>query len=699
MIEREDRGAKHEAPEKEWRFRLAVDVGGTFTDLILADESTRRIQIEKVPTTPQHVSRGVIRAIEKAGVGLDRIGLFLHGTTLALNAFLERKGIATGLITTKGFRDVLEIARTDRPEMYDILYQKPAILVRRYLRLEVDERMSAQGEVVRPLNKETALAAIRTLKREGVRSIAVCLLHAYANPEHEIALADLVRNEYPEASVSLSHAISREYYEYERTLSTVVNAYVKPIVKQYIGRLEEELSHKGFRGRFLVMRSSGGAMSPNEVKESPVHTLLSGPSGGVMGAVYLSKVGGMKNLICADAGGTSFDVSLVLNGKPILQSQTVLQDYKLLLPVLDIQSIGAGGGSIAWVDAGKGLQVGPESAGAEPGPICYGGGGTKPTVTDAAVVLGLIDPDNFLGGEMPLDRDASAQAILEQISRPLGLTLEQAAAGILTVITAKMAGLIRAITIERGHDPRSFSLLAFGGAGGLFAAKLGEMIKVRQVVVPRYPAHFSAWGMLTTDVVHDFSQTKLMGLDSVKWSDVINVFTNLEKQAVRALHRDGFKSEECTLFKSIEARYWAQGHLINLPVSDEELTEARRGDLVKKFHRFHQRAYGHRMDEPIVLANFRVRSLGQIRKLRSETLSRRGKSIRDLLAPTDQRRVWFYGLGRPVMCKVYDRQRLLAGDFLSGPALVEEGTSVTVIPPGYNAHLDNFGNLLIRGRQ
>lgn len=676
------------------KYRLAVDVGGTFTDLILFEERTKRIQLQKVPTTPEDIGKGVVGVIRKAEADLAKIDFFLHGTTIGLNAFLQRRGTPTGLITTEGFRDVLEIARTDRPDMYDMLYQKPPLLVPRYLRLEVKERMNARGEVLCPLDESSAIRALETFKQEGVRSIAVCLLHSYANPQHEAELQALIAKRYPEATVSVSHTISKEYYEYERTVSTVVNAYIKPLLETYVAGLEKRFDSGGFRGKFLILRSSGGAMSPAEAKSTPVHTLFSGPSGGVMGATHLSKMTGLRNLITADAGGTSFDVSLILNGKSILQSHALLDDHKLLLPVLDIRSIGAGGGSIAWIDEGNALQVGPQSAGAQPGPICYGRGGSDPTVTDAAVALGYIDPSNFLGGDIALDQAAAEHGIATKIASPLKMGTTAAACGILTIANAKMAGVIRTMTIERGHDPRNFTLVGFGGAGPLFGASLGEFMNVRQVLIPRFPANFSAWGMLSADLVFDLARTQLENLEEVDWQVINDKFAELESEGRAALERDGCPPERQKLIRSIDARYWAQGHFINLLVKNGRLEESYRPELAKQFHRVHKKVYGHNMDEPVVLASFRVRAIGRVPKITSGRLSERKRRAK---LPVKGTRKFPYFITRQVhKWTIYDREQLLAGDSFPGPALIEETTSVSVVPPEHAVRVDDFGNILIR---
>ena len=538
--------------------RFAVDVGGTFTDLISWDLKSGQIRTNKVSTAVE-ASKGVLEVIQKDGLPLPDVNLFVHGTTLGINAVLQKKGARTGLITTQGFRDVLEIARMDRPAMYDILYHRPPALVPRPLRLEVDERMDARGNILRPLNHADVLQAIEVLRKQKVEAIAVCLLHSYANPAHEEAIGAILSKEMPEAYVTLSHRILREYYEYERTMSAVMNSYIQPLVESYLDGLQQSLGAQGFSARFLLLRSSGGAMSYTEAREAPIFTLMSGPAGGVLGASQISALTGLPNLITADGGGTSFDVSLIVNGQPRVTSETVIEGYKLLLPILDIRSIGAGGGSIASIDSGGALEVGPQSAGANPGPICYRRGGQRPTLTDAALCLGLLNPAYFLGGEMQLDYAAARWAIEEKIARPLQIDVAPAASGIFAIAEAKMAGAIREITIEKGFDPRDFALLAFGGSGPFFGCNLARRCDIGKVVVPVAPANFSAWGMLMSDLVHHYSRTLVLDLSEAKADQPESIFGELEALGAEALEADGIEAADRKIYRSLDMRYSGQG--------------------------------------------------------------------------------------------------------------------------------------------
>ena len=671
-----------------------MDIGGTFTDLVLLDEQTGKMEFEKTQTTPEDPARGVMASVEKGRVELERVGLFIHGTTLGLNALLENKGARTALITTKGFRDVLEIGRLDRPHMYDILYRKPPPLVPRYLRREVQERINCRGEVLVPLDEAETRELVRWLGERGLNVFAVCLLHSYANPAHEKRVGEIIREEYPEAHVSLSHTIIQEFYEYERTVSAVINAAIQPVMERYLDRLWDDLSGSKFRGEFLITRSGGGAMGYRQAKEVPVHTVLSGPAGGVQGAAYLAKLLGIPNLIAIDAGGTSFDVSLLYRGQLQVRSDARVAGYKLLLPVVDIETIGAGGGSIAWIDSGDAMQVGPQSAGAHPGPICYGRGGTEPTVTDAAVSLGLIDPAYFLGGELQLDVAAADRGIAERLADPLGLSPEDTASGVLAITETRMTGAIREMSVERGYDPREFALLTYGGAGPLFAASLAERVGVPQVIVPRWPGNFSAWGMLMFDLVHDFAQSHVAVLDEVRLEAINDIFNRLEQRALDALASQGVPQEDQLLLRSVDMKYLMAGHVINVPVAGRSLEDKHRKTLRAKFNELHQLLYGHQLEDILQVVNFRLRAIGRVRKPRLKKIPRDGRDAKR--AHIGDRLIYGAKERRRVRYRVFDRSRLRAGNTLAGPAIVEETASTTLVPDAFTLRVDPYGNLVLR---
>ena len=496
-------------------YRLAVDIGGTFVDAIEFDVSNQSVRLEKSPTTPQEPWKGVLDALEKLGTDLKQASLFIHGTTLGINAILQRKGELTGIITNEGFRDIFEIGRANVPaeHMYNFRYEKPVPLVKRRHTAGVPGRINVKGEVVEELDEKALLEAARTLVEDHkIRSLAVVFLHSYKNPEHEQRAARLLRENFPQVAVSISTDITREYREYERTSTTVLDAYIRPIYEEYVDRLKEELASRGFDGKFLITRSSGGAMTAEVARRSPIFTVMSGPAGGIVGAAHIARTLGKNRLISVDFGGTSLDSCLIEDGKPVLMHEADLEHLPALIPIYDMRSIGAGGGSIAWLEEGL-LKVGPQSAGAVPGPIAYGKGGTEPTTTDAALALGYLDPKKFLKGRMELDVEASRQGIERVIAKPLGIDVLEAATGIFDVVMATTVGAIREISVERGYDPTEFTLLAFGGAGPMFAPLLAREMSIPETIVPLAPSAFSAWGMLMSDLAADFSRTDVQVLE------------------------------------------------------------------------------------------------------------------------------------------------------------------------------------------
>jgi N-methylhydantoinase A len=671
---------------------FAVDVGGTFTDLVVLEAETGEISFAKAPTTPAEPAEGVLAAIAKSTLDLPRARAFFHGTTLGINTMLEHKGARTGLITSKGFRDILEIARMGWP-MYQLHWDQPPPLVPRYLRREVAERVRADGVVLTPLDEDELRREVRYLVERGVESIAVCFLHSYAYPDHERRAGEIIAEEFPWVAVTLSHLVTQEYREYERTATTVGDAAIKPRLARYIDDLERSLRGERFSGAFLLTRCDGGVMSAAEAKERPIRTLISGPASGVMGAVALSRWIGVPNLICADMGGTSFDAALVIGHEPALSPSTRVEGLPLLVPVVELATIGAGGGSIAWIDAGGALNVGPQSAGADPGPICYGKGGGEPTFTDAALVSGLLDPERFLGGEMALDVEAARAGIASAIAEPLGLTLEEAAAGIVTLIEAKMAATLEELTIGKGHDPREFSLLVYGGGGSLVASSLASRLGIPRVIVPPSPATFSAWGMLTLDVVHDFARTSLAALDDLRPDDLRARFAQLEEQAQAALDREGVAPERRALLHSLDMRYEGQEHTLTIPLQASFLASPDTGELRRMFDERHAVAYGYSMADPAEVTAYRIRAVGTLDKPRRPALDRGGESAEG--ARVGERRALHRESGGELDWAIYDRDLLRAGNRLRGPAIVEEAAATTLVAPGQELEVDDLGNLVI----
>lgn len=671
--------------------RIAVDVGGTFTDVIVLDE--HRLRLEKVETTPHTPTDGVLRGFAKAQAALEAIDYFVHGTTLGLNALLTRSGARVAIVTTQGFRDIYELGRTARDVMYDLTYHKPASLVPRSLVFEVRERLDFQGNILTPFDYEAAAAVAQRLRAQAVEAVAVCFLHSYANPAHESAMAEVLAQHCPGIPVTLSHQLSREYREYERTSTTVIDAAIKPLVRGYLEQLDQSLQARGFGGHFLLTRSGGGAMTVSAAQEQPVHLVLSGPAGGVIGASALSELIGQPNLISLDMGGTSLDASLIVNGQTRLNTEAQFEGLPISLPILDIKTIGAGGGSIGWIDEGGHLQVGPHSAGALPGPACYGKGGRAPTFTDAALLVGYLDPNNFLGGAIPLDADQAQQAVQSELADRLGMSVSQVAAGIVRISEAKISGAIREISIEQGFHPKDFALLAFGGGGGLVATSVARELGIPVALIPPGPANFSALGMLMVDVVHDFSQTYVTELAEVDVASVSRLYADLVRRGHTALQADGFEPQERRVVRSAELRYQGQEHTVNLPLPEHDLSPADLSALADAFNRTHAEQYGHCMDDPVELVTLRLRAVGLLPRPSLPTVAAHTGPLE--AAQKGRRTVYQPSLGRPLDYAVYDRLRLGAGAELAGPAIIEEPTSTTLVHPGDSLRVGEYGELRI----
>lgn len=674
--------------------RVSVDVGGTFTDIILLDEERGTFRLEKTETTPHDPSVGVLAGFRKAGVDPAAVRYFIHGTTLGLNALITRTGAKVAIVTTEGFRDVFLLGRTSREVMYDFKYRKPPSLVPRHLIFEVPERMNCEGQVLKPFDWEAAARVARCIQEAGVEAVAVCFLHSYANPQHERFMAQVLQEHCPGVSVALSHELSREYREYERTSTAVVDAYIKPLVRTYLERLDGELRRAGFQGRFFMMRSGGGAMTLATAVRQPVHLVHSGPAGGAVGGAYLGRLLGQENVITLDMGGTSLDTSLVVGGQVHLATDAKVEHLPVMVPMIDIRTIGAGGGSIGWIDDGGHLQVGPQSAGAVPGPACYGKGGREPTFTDAALVVGYLAPDNFLGGEMQLDPELARRAIAERLARRLGMGLEETAAGMIRIAEAKIAGAIREISVERGYHPKDFGLLAFGGAGGFVASAVAREIGIPKVIIPHGPANFSALGMLMVDVVHDFAQTFVTPVEEgVDLAAINGIYARMAAQAQAALREDGFAEDRWAFEAWAELRYTGQEHTVQVRLPGYFLRPEDIPRIVADFNAAHEAQYGHRMDDPVELVTLRLRALGLLAR---PQLPRVPAGTGDAAtARKGARPVYRFGQREPVLFEVYDRSRLGAGDTLAGPAIIEEPSSTTILLPGDRLRVGEYGELLI----
>ena len=674
------------------RQRLAVDVGGTFTDLVLMDDTTGMIKIEKEPSQIGELADHLFAALERLDASPASLGMILHGSTVAINTIVQEKGARIGLITTEGFRDVLELGRGNRPEVYNLLYKPPVPLIPRYLRKEVSERMTPSGEIVVELDEDAVRAATRELIAEDVKGIAICFLHSYANTGHEQRAREIVHDEAPGVEVSTSGEITREWREFERTSTVALNTYIMPRMQAYVGRLERALEDRGFEGALNIVLSTGGALPAKESRHVPIRTLESGPAGGVIGAAALGAAINEHDIIAADVGGTTFDVGLVLGGAPLEKSQTVVNRRPVLVPTIDVESVGAGGGSIAWIDDSGAFRVGPQSAEADPGPVCFGRGGTEPTVTDAHVVLGRINPENFLGSRMQLEVEAAREAIRERIARPLDLDLEHAAHGIAHIADTNMIHAIRRVTIERGHDPREMALLCYGGGGGLFAGPIARDLGIRRAIIPPDPAVFSAWGILHSDYREDAVLTRVTPTESLSTEQLVEQLRTLESECRDRLASTGIDASAAGVEWIVDMRYDGQEHTVRVPIpSLNDLAQGGKSTLGERFEILHEQTYGHSTPgHSTELVNFRATATSSVSKPRLAEIAAQADATR----PSGSRPVYFDGHGW-VETKTYERSGLGAGASAAGPAIVEEWSSTTIVLPDQQFEVDRLGNLIL----
>lgn len=678
--------------------RLAIDIGGTFTDLVSLEEITGDIILEKDLTTPGNFADGVMRTISKSKIDPNEIRQFVHGTTVVINALTERTGARTALITTRGFRDVLEIQRANRTDMYNLFYRKPKPFVPRRFRFEVRERIDYRGEILQPLEEDDVILAVKACKKAGIEAIAVCYIHAYANHAHEQRTREIIEKLYPQASVTVSHEITQEWREYERTNTTVLNAYVQPATRLYLASLDEELSKLGITEAKYAMQSNGGTTTFPQAQRVPIHLVESGPVGGVIGASIVAAAADEQSVISFDMGGTTAKVSLIdqgnlkINTDYHLEKTTTWAGYPLKVPVVDIVEVGAGGGSIAWIDQGGALHVGPRSSGAAPGPACYDLGGTEPTVTDANLLTGRLSADYFLGGQMKLSVERATEAV-RKIAEPFGLSVLEAALGILRLANANMQAALERVSIERGYDPRDFTLVASGGAGALHGATLARELHMRKVIVPRAPGQFSAWGMLMTNLRHDFIRTRLMSCTQAQISQIASAFSELEAEAQQQFRDEEFPLDRVWMERFLDLRYRGQEHTVRTPVPAAALQDADQFDLLlEKFHELHEQAYSFRQDDPVEIVNFHVVGWGKEDKPSFAPLSNDGRSLEQ--AFKGERPVDFEGVGN-VQSVVYERGLLPTGIEIDGPAVVEEPACTTIVYPQQKMTVDRFGNLVI----
>ena len=671
--------------------RIAVDIGGTFTDIVLIDEDTMRIVVDKVRSTPWDISQAVLDAIDKTKINMSEVDLFIHGTTVGINTIVQKKGAKIGLISTKGFTDVLEMGRGNKKELYDYMWKKPKPLVSRYLRAAVSERTNHLGQITEELDEEEAREIIKKLKEHGIEAIAVCLLHSYVNPENERRLGEIIKEVWPEVAFSLSHLVAREIREYERASTTVVNAYIEEAVANYLDQLSKNLKEAGFPGQLLVSGPSG-VLGVNAIKERTIYTLASGPIGGAAGAAHLAKLCGIEDLVTMDAGGTSFDVSVIKDGVNIETHQTEVMGYPVLMAGMDIRPIGAGGGSIARLDAAGLLTVGPESAGANPGPMAYGMGGTEPTVTDAALVNGLIDPNYFIGGEISLDLDLAKKGVSE-IANKLGLSLNETADGILSVARNSMTTATMEILVGQGFDPRDFALMSYGGAGGIFAANLAKDMSISRVIIPPEPGVFSARGILAMNLVHTYANAYVQAMDELDIQELEGIYRDMENRAFNILIAEGISKEAMEFTRSLDICYEGQRYYIETPVPVGKLKKDNKiiKEIRDSFERLYEIRYGHLIKAPLRIINARLKATGKIKEIAISEI-KQGKKIPQIAI---KKKRGVYLEGDFVEARIYERSGLLCGNTIDGPAIIEEPFHTTVVMPNQTLYVDKLGNLNI----
>jgi N-methylhydantoinase A/oxoprolinase/acetone carboxylase beta subunit len=686
--------------------RLGVDVGGTFTDLIYVDDESGTVLVHKLPTTPEDPSQGTVEGIREltaqAGESPGALDQVFHGTTIATNIVIEHDGARVGLITTEGYRDVLHIARHKKPLNFsnyqDLPWQRYPIVRRRY-RLTVPERITGDGEVLVPLDVEAARERVRELKEAGVEAVAVCFLFSFLNPEHEARVAEIVREEFPEAFLSVSSEVLPQYREYERFSTVCLNAYIGPRVASYVRRLEDELKALEVSTGLHLMTSASGVATTEAAVARPVNLLMSGPVAGVVGGIWAGKQAGYENVITLDVGGTSADIGLAQGGNLRMKHllDTKVGPYQAMIPMVDVDTIGAGGGSIAYVDGGGIFRVGPRSAGADPGPAAYGRGGTEATATDAMVVLGWLRPEAFLGGGMELQPARARTAFQEGPAQALGMSVEEAAMGAVQILTHSMVQSIEENSVRKGFDPRDFALVAEGGAGPLFAAQIALEVGTPNVLVPQYPGVTAAMGLLATDMVYEYVATTYQRLSALDADQVARRFAELEEEARRQLEEDGVGADRQVIQRVVDARYAGQGYELRVDVGEGAIDEAWAEKLRSDFHDIHEREYSRRFEESdIEVPNIRVRGIGLMPALETAEFER-GDEASPEEALRYEGSAWFRigGQLKEVETRYYDRSSLKAGNRLSGPAIIHQYDSTTVIPPGLSASIDGFGNIVI----
>jgi N-methylhydantoinase A len=687
------------------KYRVTVDTGGTFSDFVFFNEETGEFSITKVPSTPKEPFQAVLNGVKEfidQGTAAKDISFFCHGTTVGTNTLLEEKGAKTGLLVTQGFRGIYEVMEQTRgygPATYDLFFEKPRLLAPPYYTEEIPERVDFRGNALKPIDVEAARAAIRRLKKKGVQSVAVCFLFSFMNPDHEIKIKDLFAEEFPEARLSLSFEVLPQIREFYRMSTTVINAYIQPVMASYLGRLESRMREMGVTTpKLYIMQSNGGVSTFEGSAKKPVATVLSGPAGGVIASMGTCDRVGIDNIITFDMGGTSCDVALIHKGNPVITTQGKINLRPISLPMLDIHTVSAGGGTIARIDAVGGLQVGPDSAGADPGPVSYDRGGENITITDANIVIGVLDPDHFLGGRMKLNKQKAERLLQEKIAKPLGLGMLEAADGVLNIINVKMEEAIKAVSSQRGYDIRDFTLVAFGGGGPMHAGRMAQDLGIPTVLIPLTPGVHSALGLLMSDVKHDYVRSKLAGLDELDLHEVNGLFAQLVDQAKADLHSESFHDHEIKMEPYLDLRYAGQGYELTVPCPMPPLTKPDLLLMRERFDTVHEQNSGHKAEtEPVELVSLRLISLGLVPQAKLSPGKITGRKVES--AQTGERRV-FFGTEHGVLnTQIYNRDRLERGHKISGPAIVEQLDTTTVIHPEQEAAVDEYRNIIIKEKE
>lgn len=673
--------------------RVATDIGGTFTDLVYVNKKGE-FDVAKDHTTPGEYEKGVMNVIKKSGISPTDIEMFIHGSTVVINTLTERKGVKVGLITTKGTKDVLEIARGNRPDLYNFKYKKPEPFVERHLRLEVEERLNYKGEVLVELNKNDLSKALNYFKQENVEAIAVVFLHSYKNAIHEQLAKEYIKENWPEVYVTASYEISKEWREYERTNTTVLNSYVKPIANEYINKLNVELEREKIHGTKYIMQSNGGATTFEHAKEEPIQMVESGPVAGIYGAQVLGDLIGEKNIIAFDIGGTTAKCSLIHQSEVkittdyFIEKSEVSSGYPIKAPVVDIVEIGNGGGSIAWIDELGSLQVGPESAGSNPGPVAYGLGGDSPTTTDAHLVTGRLSAKNF---DYDVDMSHVNQVMTKKIAEPFNVSTEDGALGIIQIANSNMLNALRLISVRKGYDPSDFVMVAYGGGGPMHAAALGKELGVKKVIIPVSSAVFSAWGMLQTDLRRDYIQTYLEPFEQLNLNKINRKWEQTEKQATQDFIEEGMQSSSIMFTRFLDMRYVGQEHSVKVPVPNGEWTDDTRSEIVEKFHELHEQNYTFKLpNTKTEIVNIHLTGFGQVEKIKPLEI----KENKDDNALIEKRDVYFED-GGWLKTNIYARERMGKNMTVQGPAIIEEKQTSTLLYSGQSLTVDQYGNLII----